>query len=179
MLYNESLWIKKNLSKLPLSPGARILNLGSSTLRFRTIDQPYISENVFLPLLKRGCSIINADKKKEDGVDRIIDIEHSSSKEQFDLVLCTNLLEHVYNIKDAARRVTDWVRPGGYLLITVPHLFPHHEDPIDNGFRPSRKDLEKLFLHKRVLKSAIIRDRFPNEFFCKYKVSVLLLQVLA
>lgn len=51
--------------------------------------------------------------------------------EAFDTVLCSEVLEHVPDpgrVLAAIRRV---VRPGGHLLVTVPHLSRLHEEPHD------------------------------------------------
>ena len=49
----------------------------------------------------------------------------------FDAVLCTQVLEHVADplaVLSELRRVT---RPGGQLLLTVPLVWPLHEEPYD------------------------------------------------
>lgn len=51
--------------------------------------------------------------------------------EMFDTVLCSEVLEHVPEpgrVLEAIRKV---LRPGGHLLVTVPHLSRLHEEPHD------------------------------------------------
>ena len=51
--------------------------------------------------------------------------------QSIDVVLCTEVLEHVSNIEGAVREIFRVLRPGGYALITVPFLYPTHESPYD------------------------------------------------
>lgn len=151
MFIEESLWVKAILSNLELLAGSAILDVGSSTTQFRQLEQPHIDNNVFYPLRQRGCQIYYMDSKQGDGVDIVCDISDSNIDPleyigmQFDLVICSNLLEHVMNINRAARITSKLVKTNGYLLVTVPRLYRKHLDPIDTMFRPSLKKLEILF----------------------------------
>lgn len=176
MLYNESLWIKKNLKHLGISKNTTVLDIGSNTLMYRKIVQPYIDRNVFEPLRRKGCEIFYADKKNIEGVDIVFDIEKESINDKFDIVLCNNLLEHVNDIKRVSEKIMQLVKKGGYLLVSVPFLFPLHYDPIDNGFRPSAKELANLFPNQKIIKAEIIKDRKQKEKELKYKVSLVLLK---
>lgn len=49
----------------------------------------------------------------------------------FDTVLCTEVLEHVANAEYACAELFRVLRPGGYLVVTVPYLYPTHEAPYD------------------------------------------------
>jgi SAM-dependent methyltransferase len=49
----------------------------------------------------------------------------------FDLVLATEVLEHLPNPEAAAREITRVLRPGGRAIVTVPFLYPLHEIPSD------------------------------------------------
>ena len=178
MLYQESLWIKERLEKINLPKAGQALNLGSSTLVFRTQDQPYIENNVIRPLKERGINVVHADKKKSRGVDIIVNVENITINKKYDLVLCTSMLEHVKNINSVAKKVIGLVKKGGYLLLSVPNVFPYHADPIDNDFRPSAKELASLFPSQRILITQVIKDRFPQSHVLKYKVALLLLQKL-
>lgn len=176
MLYEESLWIKNQLAKINLPKNSLALNLGSSTLKFRTIDQPYINKNVVLPLEEAGIKLFHADKKKSSGVDIIVDVEKIKLIRKYDLVICTSMLEHVKNIKFVAKKIIGLVKKNGYLLVSAPNDFPYHADPIDNGFRPSAKELANLFSDQKILKAQVIKDRFPQSHIFKYKVALVLLK---
>ena len=150
MLLEESLWINKCLEKIPLLSGQLCLNLASSTRKYRTIDQPYIDQNIFRPLISRGIKVVHVDRKADEGVDLCLDITSietsvSPSVPQGDLVLCTSFLEHVENREFANSQIKSLTKPGGYILISVPRFFGYHRDPIDTMYRPSDKDLQKYY----------------------------------
>ena len=49
----------------------------------------------------------------------------------FDTVLCTQVLEHVYDVEAAVSEIARILKPGGRVIITVPFLYPTHEAPYD------------------------------------------------
>ena len=49
----------------------------------------------------------------------------------FDVVLATEVLEHVTDAEAAAEEIRRVLRPGGSLLATVPFIYPVHEAPYD------------------------------------------------
>ena len=49
----------------------------------------------------------------------------------FDLVLCTEVLEHVFDWPAAWANLHRLLAPGGRLVITCPHIYPLHEEPYD------------------------------------------------
>jgi len=52
-------------------------------------------------------------------------------KNSFDVVLATQVLEHVENIENTLKELARVLRPGGYFLITVPMTGVLHEEPWD------------------------------------------------
>lgn len=157
MFREESLWIKKALAKIDLDNVHTCLNVGSGSLTFRTKIQPWIEGNVFRRL-KDLARVVHLDFKQAEGIDIVWNAENLGEfDKEFDLVICTNLLEHVKNPKKVAEGLKRVVRPGGYLIVTVPHNFVYHPDPIDTLFRPTNKELESLFPEFRVILSEIIQ----------------------
>lgn len=73
----------------------------------------------------------------------ILDLPFASA--EFDLVTCTQVLEHIEDEERAADELVRVIRPGGHLLITVPHPpAPWREDDhVREGYTSS--DLERLF----------------------------------
>src|SRR5882724_7574443 len=49
----------------------------------------------------------------------------------FHFVLCTEVLEHVVDWRQAFTNLTALTEPGGRLLITCPHFYQLHEEPYD------------------------------------------------
>ena len=60
-------------------------------------------------------------------------------------LLCCNVLEHVRDPGEFARRCAMLVRPGGVIVVTVPRSYPHHADPIDTLYRPTPEEAAALF----------------------------------
>jgi SAM-dependent methyltransferase len=52
-------------------------------------------------------------------------------REQFDLVICEQVLEHVRDPWAAARTLRAMTRPGGHVLVSTPFLLRIHEEPGD------------------------------------------------
>ena len=159
MLKEESVWIKEVLKKINEPLINNVLDVGSSTLLFRTKTQPYIDKNVFKPLRNRNCSILHLDKKKAKGVDLLFDVEKMKSSDlgkDFDLVLCCSLLEHVKEPQKVCSLLTNLVKKGGFLLVTVPRSYRYHQDPIDTMFRPSMEALISMFSGMEVVKKDVV-----------------------
>ena len=74
MLPEEIEWLA---ARLPAGPGdGQIsLNLGSSTHHYRTVMQPDIERKIFGPLVERGFKVIHVDRKPDEGVDLVGDLE--------------------------------------------------------------------------------------------------------
>jgi hypothetical protein len=78
--------------------------------------------------------------------------------------MCCNLLEHVSDRMIISEAILSILKPGGYLIATVPYRFPYHEDPIDTMYRPTVAEVAALFPGTSVHKSAIVRaSRFVFE----------------
>ncbi|HPM30063.1 MAG TPA: methyltransferase domain-containing protein [Chryseolinea sp.] len=149
MFAEESIWIRDAIAGLESSEIKQVGNIGSSSLVFRTKIQPHIHNNIIAPMEKGGTHVVNIDLKEDEGVDVIGDITSLSFGDQFsgqfDLVLCTNLLEHVVDINLVVQNLVKSVKNTGYILITVPYKYRLHYDPIDNGFRPTPNEIAGLF----------------------------------
>ena len=61
----------------------------------------------------------------------------------FDLVLCNNMLEHVYDVKTAIAEMYRVLQDGGMFVLVTPFFFPLHDIPHDY-YRFSRWALEGL-----------------------------------
>jgi SAM-dependent methyltransferase len=157
---DESLWIRHALEQLPLRAGMRVLDIGSSSLEFRTQVQPHIDRNVFAPLRARGLHVIHVDAREEPGVDIVADVTTLDGvNDTYDLVLCTNLLEHVVDREQTVRHVKRVVHPGGSLVLTVPRRYPIHADPIDTGYRPDTAELSAFLGWPKVVKAEVLTIR--------------------
>jgi SAM-dependent methyltransferase len=64
--------------------------------------------------------------------------------ESFDAVLCSQVLEHVFNSKEFIGEINRVLRPGGKVLLTVPFVWDEHEQPYDYA-RYSTFGLREIF----------------------------------
>jgi SAM-dependent methyltransferase len=163
MLPAEAKVIGNLLAQLPLDKVSPCLNLGSSTAEFRTVRQRYINDDLTAPNEMRGVKFIHADMKKEPGVDfagDIFDPEYRAALAAMKpaSLLCCNMFEHVTDRPMLAKICQQIVRPGGYVIISVPCSFPYHIDPIDTYFRPNPAELALLFPDSQLVDAAVVVD---------------------
>lgn len=81
-------------------------------------------------------SSIGVDVKTCKHEQKYVDVFASADEmpfenETFDSVLCTNVLEHVPNMEKAFSEISRVLKKEGYLIISVPFLYPVHESPYD------------------------------------------------
>lgn len=102
------------------------------------------------------------------GVDRIglvEDLEATFGRESADLVISTEMLEHVPDWRSAITNLKRVVRPGGSLLITTRSQgFPYHEYPGD-FWRFEVEDFARIFADFRI--AALERDPVDPGVFLK------------
>ncbi|MEQ1647298.1 MAG: hypothetical protein ABL898_01820 [Hyphomicrobiaceae bacterium] len=157
----EARWVRAALEKRKPKDLSPLLNIGSSTLEFRSKRQPWITEEIVAPLERRGIDLIHVDIKQETGVDIVADLMADVDLERLKqlhprAIMCSNLLEHVTDAKSFARRCSDLVPSGGTIIVTGPHSYPYHRDPIDTMFRPTPTEAAALFPDCVLEDSAII-----------------------
>lgn len=97
----------------------------------------------------RPASYVGVDFRAGPGVDLIRDATDADFPAKvggpFDLVVCTEVLEHVLDWRAAVRNIKACVRPGGRLLVTTRSLGFHlHEYPGDH-WRYELSDMERIF----------------------------------
>tara|TARA_Y100001954_G_C15823349_1_gene611069 strand:+ start:959 stop:1642 length:684 start_codon:yes stop_codon:yes gene_type:complete len=115
-----------------------------------------------------NCIMGNKVDYNQDLVDDSID----SLKNRFDLVICSNTLEHTFDIHDGIKRLFQMCKPGGIVYISMPFLHGLHLDPYDY-WRVTPYCMEKLvskytsnFL---VLKEAT-KPTFPRLVYSKFRL---------
>ncbi|WP_163865383.1 class I SAM-dependent methyltransferase [Myxococcus eversor] len=162
MLKQEARWLGRELAAAPLEQVSPLLNIGSSTRYFREVQQPWIEQELFAPLRRRGGSVIHQDMKADEGVDVVGALTDPACRARLGAlgvrsVCCTNVLEHVSERRAFASELMEWVAPGGLLVLSVPRAFPWHPDPIDTMYRPTVPELSQLFPGMQVMSSDIVR----------------------
>lgn len=168
MLIEEAKWIGKEIVSIcEREKYTRILNVGSSSSDLRNISQSHMLEYIFSPLEKMGIKIIHTDIKDAEGVDVVGDLTDLKfidklSEDPYDVVMCTNLFEHVVDPRPLFQPIVEIIKPGGYLIVSVPYKYPYHPDPIDTMYRPDIKELFKNFSSLKFIKGDILEGRRVN-----------------
>lgn len=103
------------------------------------------------PLIEKFCSpreYIGVDIEPGRYVDRIVSVyklEETFGKESFDVVISTEMLEHVRDWRHAVNNMLSVLRPGGVLFVTtVSNGFLYHSFPYD-FWRFEVEDLRRIF----------------------------------
>lgn len=169
MRTQEAVWVGRVLQS---AQAQVVLNLGSGSRHFRQVSKPYIEREIFEPLARRGVRVVHADLRSEEGVDVSGDLFDPAVQERLrqvqpQVAMACNMLEHLPEaLRDQFPKVVDsLLPPGAVLVLTVPHSYPYHADPIDTLYRPSPDELARLFpgyaiLEKRVIDSESYGDEF-------------------
>lgn len=146
----------KNLAKNEIE-GKRVIEVGSADITgsLRSIIE-----------LMRPSSYIGVDLEKARGVDivcRAEDLLKRFKKESFDLVIATELLEHVKDWKKVISNFKNLCNSGGTILITTRSFgYPYHSCPYD-FWRYESEDMENIFADCQVL--ILEKDyQFPGVF---------------
>ncbi len=177
----DAKWLKEALSELSNEEISPVLNIGSSTKRFREIEQPHIHEYVFKPLLARSIKVIHTDLKEAEGVDIAADIFDDTALEQLlkynpRSIICTHMFEHIEDKELLKNRLMRLLPDKGIFFVTVPYSYHYHADPIDTMYRPSPDELSALFSPHNIIKKEVliggnywgkIRQR-PITLFCRH-----------
>lgn len=105
-----------------VAPGVQLLDMGCG-------EQPLRSTIERLGGSYVGLDIVQNATHTVDVIGRATEVPLAD--ESADIVLCTEVLEHVSDPAAVVREIARLLRPGGRAVITTPFLFPLHEEPYD------------------------------------------------
>lgn len=124
-------WIEETLRKIP--EGHTLLDAGAGESQFKKYCShlQYIAQD-FGQYEGKGDAGLHTgtwDNSKLDIISDIVDIPLQDKS--IDAIMCTEVLEHVPNPIQVLHEFKRLLKPGGYLLITVPfvsftHFAPYH-----------------------------------------------------
>jgi len=181
MMICDAKWLAGALGEFSNEEISPVLNIGSSTKKFREVDQPHIYKDVFKPLEERGVQVIHTDLKEAEGVDIAADIFDEEAFAKLleykpRSIICTHMFEHIEDRELLTKKLMSLLPDGGIFFITVPYSYHHHADPIDTMYRPSPDELSELFVGQKIIKKEVliggnywekIRQR-PITLFCRH-----------
>lgn len=73
---------------------------------------------------------LQTDINKDFG-HKVLDVTKMKYKEEFDIILCLNVLEHVYDFQKAIDNMYKALKKNGTVVIAVPTFYPLHDEPGD------------------------------------------------
>jgi SAM-dependent methyltransferase len=114
-----------------------LLDLGCGNKPYESLYQPKT-------ISQTGCDVIQSDKNRVDVICPVTDLKFPD--EQFDTILCTQVLEHVFEHNKMMSEIYRVLKPGGHIILTVPFVWELHEEPFD-FFRYTKHALKELFEH--------------------------------
>ena len=143
-------WTRAALERVALPAGSRALDIGSSTLHYRTVEQPHIEREVLAPLRARGVTITHLDAKKAPGVDVVCDLDEAGDElarrlGEHELVLVASVLHYLREPERAAELAVQALAPGGHLVAHHPQSARRSFDPVDRRHRMSPDELARMF----------------------------------
>lgn len=105
----------------------RLVDLGCGEVPFYSFYQPYVSEVVTVDWENTSHPNSHIDIYADLNAPPISAIDDHSA----DCILCSDVLEHIYQPKILVKEMSRMLKPDGWLLLNVPFLFYVHEEPYD------------------------------------------------
>lgn len=156
---------KRNLIEKEIK-GKKVIEIGSFDVNGSL--RSYVAS--LRPLL-----YIGVDMREGPGVDIVCNAENvvrTFEKESFDVVISTEMLEHVKNWRNVISNIKNVCKPDGIILITTCSIgFPFHSYPYD-FWRYELEDMSHIFSDCNILslekdssaRSVYIKVKKPNNF---------------
>lgn len=119
-------WVKRACAKYAFE--APVLEVGAGNINGsirRLFHEPYTGMDI----------------EAGPGVDEVKDVLTCHFAEEFNTVVCCETLEHVTKPWKAVERMAQWLKPGGYMILSAPFCHFIHDYPgdywrfTDQGFR--------------------------------------------
>jgi SAM-dependent methyltransferase len=104
-------------------------------------NKPYASMYTRHTKSQIGCDIIQSDKNRVDVICPVTALDFPDT--HFDSILCTQVLEHVFEHDKMMKEIHRVMKPGGNIILTVPFAWELHEEPYD-FFRYTKHALKQL-----------------------------------
>jgi ubiquinone/menaquinone biosynthesis C-methylase UbiE len=129
---NRQIWLQKTLENLPT--GHRILDAGAGELRNKPLCShlEYVSQDFCQYEGIGNTQALQSGKWDTSKIDLVCDIISIPEPDNsFDIILCSEVLEHVPDPTKALDEFGRLLKPNGKLILTAPfasmvHLAPYH-----------------------------------------------------
>lgn len=125
LVFGSRKWVRAQLAELAVGVhDARILEIGSG--RQDLGADAYSFRELFGP----DNEFVQSDVNPAYG-HLVVDVTAMDFVDEWDVILCVSVLEHVPDVPAALRRIRRALRPGGRAVVVVPMCFPYHDEPHD------------------------------------------------
>src|SRR5204862_76476 len=88
-----------------------------------------VNQRLLAAARRRGFTVTQLDIDPELEPDVVADITTWQAPAPFDVVVISEVLEHVPDPPAVVANLLQLLRPGGRLVATVPFIFPIHDEP--------------------------------------------------
>jgi len=95
------------------------------------------------PYFDESNEFIQSDINPDFG-HKVVDVTNMDYDQEFDVILFTNVLEHVFDYQKAIDSLYKAVKEEGTLVVMIPGLYPLHDEPHDY-WRFTEHALRKIF----------------------------------
>lgn len=114
----------KNIMRFSESLSGRMMDFGCGSKPYRSIF--HVTEYIGVDFENEGHPHDN------EQIDVYYDGKHLPFEdESFDSVLCSEVIEHVFNLSATLNEINRVMKTGGNILITCPFVWNEHEVPLD------------------------------------------------
>ena len=186
MLVEESIWIAEKIKEILPEEPFPVLNIGSSTLVYRTKKQPFIQNNIFNLFSDEKKQVIHLDMKEDEGIDLVGDLSDENFRRLVKnlkpkLILCNNILMYLNKNtrKELSKILFEILDENGYLIITNSLVFPPSPDPVEAYHRATPEKMYKsLFANFYLIDQNIAKTEYSFYKFLKSKPKLILIKLL-
>jgi len=124
LVFGSRPWVEAQFADVAAGlDGARILEIGSGR-------QDMGAEAYSFKPLFPGNEFVQSDANPAHG-HLVVDVTDMAFADEWDLILCVSVLEHVPDFRTAVAEIHRSLKPGGRAAIVAPMCFPYHDEPAD------------------------------------------------
>jgi SAM-dependent methyltransferase len=132
----------KNIFNIYLKQNDLVFDIGCGNKPFEPYIRKLIESNEKNSYI--GCDIVQSSENKVDILCEATNIPVTS--ESYDVVICTQVLEHVFDHQKLLEEAYRLLKPGGRFIISAPFIWEMHEIPFD-FFRFTKFGFETMLKH--------------------------------